>query len=101
MTDIVFYYNEKEININCKKDETLTEICKRFSKSINKDLENFSFLHNGKELNLELPFNNFNKENKNKNLIIQVIEKNKLNSKDGANKTIVDIIKIKYKIKKI
>jgi surface protein len=47
-----------------------------------------------------LPFINFNKEKKDKNLIIQVIEKNKSNSKDDDNKSIIDKIKIKYKINK-
>ena len=102
MIEIIFNYNSKEIGINCKKDETLLKICQSFSKIINKDLENLTFLYNGKEFNMALTFNNFNKDNKDKNFIIQVIEKNKSNSKEDDNKTIiiVDKIKIKYKINK-
>ena len=102
MTDIIFNYNSKEIRINCKEDEALMEACKTFSKKINKDLENLSFLHNGKEVNIALSLNNFDKESKGKNFIIQVIEKNNFNYKEVDNKsiTIVDKIKIKYKINK-
>ena len=101
MTEMIFNYNSKEITINFKKDETFLEACKRFSQRINKDLGNFSFFYNGKELNMEYPLNNFNEENKDKNFIIQVIEKNESNSKeDNDKRNIVDKIKIKYKINK-
>ena len=61
-----------------------------------------SFLHNGKEVNIELALNNINKDDKDKNFIIQVFEKNNFNYKEVDNKgnTIVDKIKIKYKINK-
>ena len=102
MTDIIFNYNLKEISINCKKDETLLEVCKTFSEKINKGLENLSFLHNGKEVNIALPLIDFIKEDKDKNFIIQVFEKNNFNYKEEDNKinTIIDKIKIKYKINK-
>ena len=41
---ISFLYNGDKIIIQCKHNENIFE---RFSKEINKDLENFSFLYNG------------------------------------------------------
>ena len=68
MEDVIlnFNYKGKEVKIQCKKNENINDIFKRYTDKINKDINNIYFINNGsiiKNNNLQLEKLN-NKDNK-------------------------------------
>ena len=53
---VTFKYKGIPTVIDCKKDETLEEICSRFCKKFNAHTEDFVFTYENQEVNLNLTF---------------------------------------------
>ena len=120
MTKVIFIFCNKEIEIECKFEEKMIDICKRFASKIKvDDINNFYITYNGYEINKKLELETYlneedkkeknikffvynsnqkmNKinEKKNKNLF----KKNeiKYNDEDNLDKHYINKIKYKYK----
>ena len=53
MEDIIlnFFYKGQEVKMQCKRNENMNDIFKRYSNKINKDINNIYFINNGKIIN--------------------------------------------------
>ena len=57
MVEVIFVYNEKEINIKCQIEEKMDEILKKFAIKISKDIKSFDFTYNEHKINTQLTLN--------------------------------------------
>ena len=74
---LVFDYNQNIINIQCKRNECMKVIFKRYLIKINKSKNDVFFLYNGKEIKEELKLEEINKEdNEIKILVADILNKN-------------------------
>ena len=55
--NVAFTLNGDKIVIQCKKEEKMKEICERYSRKININMNLLVFIYDGNQLNLELNFN--------------------------------------------
>ena len=108
MSEVVFIYNGKNINIRCNKDDKLKDICEKFINESQIDKDSIYYLHNGEKINEKLTFRNMvnNKKRKKIKIVVKLNEelnKNKINkSKDiicPICKESIRIIIEDYKIK--
>ena len=68
MSEIVFFFKQSEILIQCSEDEKLKDIFMRFSSKVKVDYNNMIFIHNGSKINEDLSYKEFvNNFNLNKN----------------------------------
>ena len=74
--NITFNYKNTETLIQCKEDEKIEEICKRYATKININIEDLMFICDGEQLNLNENIKGINK-------IILVYNKNATTIKDG------------------
>jgi len=74
--NITFHYKNTETLIQCKEDEKIGEICKRYATKININIEDLMFICDGEQLNLNENIKGINK-------IILVYNKNVTDIKDG------------------
>ena len=76
--NIVFTYNGKETNIECKKDEKIIEICKRFAAKMKIEIGEIFFQYNGNKIKENLNFiQHSNEDDKKRNIMnILVYENN-------------------------
>ena len=49
--NINFNYKGQEVKIQCKKNENMNQIFKRYTSKINKDINNIYFIYNGNIIN--------------------------------------------------
>ena len=56
MAKACFNFNNTDITIECSKEETMRDICKKFATKINANLDSLIFLNDKKPLNLDLSF---------------------------------------------
>ena len=70
-----FIFNGKEIKIQCKRNEFMKDIFKRYISKIDKDIDKLYFIYNGGKINEELKLKEIN--NKENNIIILVYELSK------------------------
>jgi len=56
MAKAFFNFNNTDITIECSKEETMRDICKKFATKINANLDSLIFLNDKKPLNLDLSF---------------------------------------------
>ena len=111
MYEVDFIYNGNNTIIQCKENEKMENICKRFSTKIDKNIENLYFLYSSNNLNNQLLFSQCaNKEDLNRKkmniLVFSNDDKNENKSVIKSEEVIcpicneVSLIKIKdYKIK--
>ena len=74
MVEIIFLFNNKKTIIKCEKDELMINICKKYSKEINEDINTMSFTYEEKQINFYLALKeiiNENNEIKKKDIIIK------------------------------
>ena len=71
--NIVFTYNGKETNIECKKDEKIIEICKIFSIKIKIEMKKIYFIYNGNKINENLNFNQHSNESDKKRNTMNIL----------------------------
>ena len=57
MKSLKFNYKGNEITIKCKGEDKMKKICEEYAIKINIDIDILIFLYNGKELNLNLKYN--------------------------------------------
>jgi len=76
-----FIYNEDLIKIQCKRNEYIKDIFKRYLFKINKDINDVYFIYNGNKLNEELMLEEIN--NKDKEIKILVSD---INDKNNENR---------------
>ncbi len=79
MEEAQFIYNGKTINIECKKNEMMKDICKRFINKTNVDKNLIYYLYNGDIVNEKLTFEQINNENTNKIKILVSLINNEIN----------------------
>ena len=71
--NVIFIYEGNNMIIQGKKEEKMKEICKRYSTKLGINTKLLDFLYDGKQINLELTYNEINKSND--EMIILVIKK--------------------------
>ena len=109
MTEVEFIYNEGIINLHCKKNDKMKDICDKFKNKSQIDKNSIYYLYNGDKINEELTFEKLvNNDNINKisilvNLIDDEINRNNIiKSKNIICPECKENIRIKiedYKIK--
>ena len=79
MSEVQFYYNGNNINIQCNKNENMKEICNRFKSKIGQDQKQFVYIYNGNIItNEESTFDqisNIDDKNRNKMTILVTDQK--------------------------
>ena len=56
MAKVEFVYDGETIEILCEENETMEKICKKLTVKLNKDINDFSFLYGGNQIDLKLTF---------------------------------------------
>ena len=77
---IIFIYNGSNETIECKREEYMLDIYKRYAMKIQVDLEKLYFLCNGSMINPEIKLNNIIKKDEN---IINMIVNELINDEDN------------------
>ena len=102
MVEVIFVYNDKEINIKCQIEEKMDEIIKKFAIKISKDIKSFDFTYNEYKINTQLTLNQLINKSDSIKKKIYIFVKSKDNlymntvSNDGAPKNAgANIIKTK------
>ena len=96
MSKAIFNYNGIETTIQCKNDQTMKDICQKFSTKIQINLDKLLFLYNGKIIDFDLSFEKQANsiDLKNNNINILAYEYNDCNEKKlnemGKNKKLTD-----------
>ena len=76
MSEVEFIYQGSKINIQCKPEEKMDEIIKRFNAKTGTKIDDLYFIYKGGILNQSLTFNEQIKENDNqKNKISILVDK--------------------------
>ena len=112
MAKVIFKYNGLDTIIQCKIDDKLKDICKKFCLKSYKDINNLTFIYGGEILNLDLQFNQtaniMDKQNLKMNILVyeknaSIINENKriINSKDIICPKCGEIYLIEFKDYKI
>ena len=57
MSKVTFDFNQSKIDIYCKENEMMREICSRYATKLGQDLDSLFFIYSGKKINLNLAFN--------------------------------------------
>ena len=83
MEEIVlsFLFNNKKTIMQCKRDEYLKDIFKRYVIKINQKLENIYFLYNGERLNMEKKIEEINNIDNNINILVYLNNNGQNNDK--------------------
>jgi len=95
MVEIIFLFKNKQTIIKCEQEELMIDICKKFCKEINEDINSMSFLYEEKLINFYLTLNEIINENdiKKKKIIINSYKdqnvKDNNNYLNAKNKNIV------------
>ena len=92
MVDVVFSYSGRNISIQCSEQDSIRNICNKFIRKIDNNIDNLIFLYGGKQLNLDLTFNEqsnyLDKMNKRMSIVVfeamksTIIEEELINSKE-------------------
>ena len=87
MENIILYFNYKghKIKMQCKRNENINDILKRYSNKINKDINDIYFINNGNILNNNnLKIEEINNNDNNINLLVYDINSNneRINEKE-------------------
>jgi len=82
MINLNFIYNEKAINIQCKREEYMKDIFKRYLKKINKDINDVFFIFNGNEINEELKLEEINNKNNEIKILVNDINDTIIENKE-------------------
>jgi len=83
-----FIYNEDLIKIQCKRNEYIIDIFKKYLFKINKDINDIYFIYNGNKINAELKLEEIN--NKDNEIKILVSDINDKNNEKIENKITLD-----------
>ena len=87
-----FIFNEKEIKLQCNKNEYMKDIFKRYLKIIEKDIKDVYFLFNGNIINKELKLDEINGIKNNNKIIVSEIKEREQDKNKDNKKHIKDII---------
>ena len=72
-----FYYKGQEVKINCKKNDNMNDVLKRYTNKINKDINNIYFINNGNIINKDnLKLEELNNKDNKINILVYDIDKN-------------------------
>ena len=69
-----FFYNEKKIQIHCKRDEYMKNIFDKILKKIEKDRNDIFFLYNGAQIKEESKLKEINNKDKEIKILVNDIE---------------------------
>jgi len=53
---VIFSFEEIDVIIQCSSEETMKDICQRYSNKIDKNINSFIFLYGGNQINFQLKF---------------------------------------------
>ena len=87
MSKVIFIYNSVQNIIQCKKEDLMLNICKRFSSEINIELKKLYFLYNGGKIDYLLTFNELANENDKKDGKMNVLVYHQ--DEDNINENII------------
>ena len=94
MEDIILNFNYKgqEVKIQCKINENMSEIFKRYANKINKDINNFYFINNGNIIDKDnIKLEEINNKDNIINILVYDINNNNNNERliEKENKNII------------
>ena len=99
MSKVIFLFEGIEFIIQCIKDEKMKDICQRYAKEIDRNINSLLFLYEGKPINFNLKFNEqvniIDKEKKEMKILVYKNEDNKnicLNYGEKKNENINNYI---------
>ena len=85
MAQVIFNYNQNNINIQCDTHSLMKDICEKFSFKINKKIDRLIFLYNGKKIQQSLLFEQQidlqDKKYNTINIVVYDVEKTIINDK--------------------
>ena len=53
---VIFSFEGIDVIIQCSSEETMKDICQRYSNKIDKNINSFIFLYGGNQINIQLKF---------------------------------------------
>ena len=93
MSNIIFIFENKTLEMQNNKDDLMKNICQKFSDKINKDIDSLIFLYDGREINFQLTINEQAKEIDKKEGQMKILVYSKLDDnnqkKEIKNKDII------------
>ena len=112
MAEAIFKYNGMDTTIQCKKEEKMKEICEKFTRKIEADINKLIFIYGGGIINMELKYeelgNEIDKNNIKKYILVydnntNIIneEKRMIESKDVICPTCGEICLIDFREYKV
>ena len=78
---INFILDNDILSLPCSKEDKIGSICQEYAKALSKDINSLSFLYEGKEINFELSFDNYAKNNNEIIILVNNKEKENTNNK--------------------
>ena len=72
-----FNYKGQEVKIQCKKNENINDILKRYANKINENINNIYFINNGNILNNNINLEEINNKDNKVNILVYDINNNK------------------------
>ena len=81
MNKVIFSYNNNNYSIQCNNNDKFDYIISKFLFKIQKSKNNFTFIYNGKEINEELSFYEYNNNSNGNNNIINIVVKEEKDNK--------------------
>ena len=87
-----FHYKGKIVEMQCKRDENMNDIFKRYANKINKNVNEIYFINNGDLLKNNLKLKEINNKDKEINILVYDFNSNNNNKK----RTIEKKLKVSY-----
>ena len=87
-----FIFNGEKLKMQCKKDDYMKDIFKKYSLKIGKDIKDIYFLFNGGQINEELKLKEINGIDNNNAILVDEIRDKNQNKKEENKKQSNDII---------
>ena len=82
MNQVIFFFNRLKIMINCNITDNIEKICKEFALILERNINEFSFSYNLKELNLNSTFKDYRTKEDDEKEIMNIL----VNDKEYFNK---------------
>ena len=80
MPKIIFILDKDISSIQCSKEDKMGLICQAYAKKLSKDINYFSFLYEGNEINYDYCFENYANGKNEITILVNIKDKEKINN---------------------
>ena len=80
MPKIIFILDKDISSIQCSKEDKMGPICQEYAKKLLKDINYFSFLYKGNEINFDYSFENYANNKNEITILVNTKEEEKINN---------------------